>query len=84
MGEPPGAPPEDRLDSWEEIAAYLTATSRPSSAGRSRRGRPFTVICTTGWARSMRPGRRWTPGHAVETFESRRKTKIALRLVAEA
>ena len=37
LGTPPVAlPPDDRLDSWKEIAAYSNATSPPFSAGKTR------------------------------------------------
>ena len=75
-GTPPSVrPPEDRLDSWKEIAAHLNRDVTTVQRGRSGRGCPFTDTCTIGWVRSTPLGRNSTRGRAVEIFGQSRGTR---------
>ena len=75
MGEPSlGTPqsarlPEDRLDSWKEIAAYLKRDVTTVQRWEKREGCRSTVTCMTGLARCTRPEPNWMRGCAAGIFE---------------
>ena len=80
MGEPsPGTPPsvrppEDRLDSWKEIAAYLNRDVTTVQRWEKREGMPVHrhLHDRMGSVYAFRAD--WTRGRAVGIFEQRRRT----------
>ena len=80
MGEPsPETPisqsaPEERVDSWKEIAAYLNRDV--TTVQRWEKGCPFTGICMTGWARSTLSGRSWMHGLVAGILQQSRSTEM--------
>ena len=88
MGEPTqeiqllAKPPEKRLDSWKEIAAYLNRDVPPSSAGRNARACQSIGMCTRSAAPSMHSlknsmagctadGPRWTKPRLIRAGDAR-------------
>ncbi len=81
---PSERPPEDRLDSWKEIAAYLGRDMTTVQRWEKREGMPVHrhLHDSDGLGIRVR-GRNWTRGRAAEIFEQRKSREREQYLSAE-